>query len=211
MATKVLFEPDLMVRREVLGLSPIDARLSPPSWYGKAWLEVPVHVVEDSEEQLVTYIASGAAFTFPTGAWPTPDGLHPWHGRDRWQGHGCLMVQRPGDHHAVWHFWNRPDRQFAFWYINLQTAFVRTPAGYDTQDLEVDIVVWPDGRWELKDVDLLADRIVEGRFTPELGAWILELASQLIGSLEAGKRWWDPKWAEWTPDPRWDNPPPLPG
>lgn len=88
---------------------------------------------------------------------------------------------------------------------------MRTPAGYDTQDLEVDIVVWPDGRWELKDVDLLADRIVEGRFTPELGAWILELASQLIGSLEAGKRWWDPKWAEWTPDPRWDNPPPLPG
>lgn len=55
-----------------------------------------------------------------------------------WAGHGCLMVQRPGEHHAVWHFWDGADRRFSHWYVNLQTAFRRTAIGYDTQDLEVD-------------------------------------------------------------------------
>jgi len=75
------------------------------------------------------------------------------------------MVQRPGDHHAVWHFWTGPDREFACWYINLQTAFVRTAIGYDTQDLELDIIVLPDGSWTLKDLDVLDDRVAEGRIS----------------------------------------------
>lgn len=55
------------------------------------------------------------------------------------------MVQRPGDPHAVWHFWTGPDREFTCWYINLQADFVRAAIGYDTQDFELDLVVFPDG------------------------------------------------------------------
>jgi predicted RNA-binding protein associated with RNAse of E/G family len=95
------------------------------------------------------------------------------------------MVQRPGDHHAVWHFWTGPDREFACWYVNLQTAFVRTSVGYDTQDLELDIVVTPDGTWTLKDLDVLDDRVAEGRFSPELARWIVSLGEQLAAELDA--------------------------
>lgn len=203
---------EIVIRREVLGLQPIDepphqATDGPSRWRSRAWLEVPVHVVEDTVDHLITYIAPGAEFHFPAGPWPTPDGLHPWHGRTGWEGNGCLMVQRPGEHHAVWHFWDGPERDFSCWYINLQTAFRRTPTGYDTQDLELDLVVLPDGSWTLKDDDLMDDRVTEGRFTPELVQWARDLAGNLIDRLEAGDRWWDESWARWTPPPSWPGPP----
>lgn len=202
-------EGDVVTRREVLGLSPIDdSPASPPPWHGRAWLEVPVHVIEDTDEHLVTYIAPGAEFRFPVGVWPTPDGLHPWQGRTAWEGNGCLMVQRPGEHHAVWHFWDGADRAFACWYINLQTAFRRTASGYETQDLELDLVVLPDGSWSLKDDDVLDDRVAEGRFTPELAEWTRGLAGELIDRLEADHWWWDRSWAEWSP-PDWLSRPSL--
>lgn len=72
-----------------------------------------MHVVEDSDDRLVTYVAPGAPFGFPSGPWPTHDGRHPWHGRSAWSGHGCLMLHRPGDHHPVWHFWDGPDPSWA--------------------------------------------------------------------------------------------------
>ncbi len=162
-----------------------------------------VQVVADTDEHLVTYLPPGAQFGFVDGPWPTPDGRHPWHGRRGWAGHGCLMVQRPGDHHAVWHFWEGDDRHLACWYINLQTAFRRTAVGFDTQDLELDIVALPDGTWRFKDLDVLPDRVREGRYTEELVDWVIELGHELGSELDAGRHWWDNAWAEWRPDPTW--------
>ena len=147
---------DAIVRREVLN-------------DGRAWLEVPVVVVRDEPELLATYVAEGAPFHFPPGDWPTPTGRHPWHGRTSWQGHGVLMLQRPGEAHAIWVFWHGPEREFTGWYVNLQQPFRRTEVGYDTQDLELDIWLPVDGGWEWKDADVLEERIREGRFTPRAG------------------------------------------
>lgn len=193
---------EIITRREVLGLGPFPPPKPRPAWYHKSWLDIPVHVIEDSPEQLITYTAPLAPFHFPPGTWPTPAGLHPWHGRQGWTGHGCLMIQRPEDHYAVWHFWNGPDREFSCWYVNLQVAFERTAVGYDTQDLELDIVISPDGHWTLKDDDILEDRVREGRFTAEQVAWIRELGSDLCRRVDARDYWWDLAWSRWTPDPR---------
>lgn len=197
---------EVVVRREVLGLAPDAPPPSPPAWHGQPWLGVPVHVVEDTDDHLVTYIAPGAPFGFVDGPWPTPDGRHPWHERARWTGHGCLMVQRAGDHHAVWHFWSGPERDFACWYINLQAAFRRTDVGYDTQDLELDLLVFPDGSWEVKDLELMAVRVEEGRFSPDLARWIIALGEELVAEVDAGRWWWDRAWADWAPDPSWTEP-----
>jgi len=197
---------DIILRREVLGLAPVWGVVEPEeSWHGRPWMAVPVHVVEDTADALVTYIPPGAEFGFYPGQWPTPDGRHPWAGRQGWAGHGCLMLQRPDDHHAVWHFWSGADRAFSCWYINLQTSFVRMDFGYDTQDLELDIVVYPDGHWVLKDDDVLIDRVSEGRFSPALVEWIESLGAELATQLETGDRWWDQKWASWAPDDSWKD------
>lgn len=194
---------DVIVRREVLGLGPMSEGTAGRWWHGRPWEALPVHVVDDSEEQLVTYIGEGAEMGFVDGDGPTPDGKHPWHRKASWQGHGCLMVQRPGDPFAVWHFWRGPERTFACWYINLQAAFVRTEIGYDTQDFELDVVVSPDGSFVVKDLEVLDDRVAEGRFTGELVEWVRELGDHLTGELEARRHWWDPSWAHWVPPSDW--------
>ena len=61
-------EGQVVIRREVLN-------------DGRAWLEVPVIVVRDTDELLATFIAQGAPFRFPPGPWPAPQGRHPWHGK----------------------------------------------------------------------------------------------------------------------------------
>jgi hypothetical protein len=165
---------------------------------GWAWLEVPVLVVRDDPDLLVTYLPEGAPFTFPPG--PEP---HPWSGRGVWQGHGVLMLQRPEEAHAVWVFWEGPERNLACWYLNLQEPFRRSDRGYDTQDLELDVVVHPDGRWERKDEELLDERLREGRFTAEQLVEIRAEGARIEAELAAGRRWWDPSWALWEPDPAW--------
>jgi hypothetical protein len=184
---------EVIVRREVLN-------------DGRSWLQVPVIVVRDDPDLLATYIAEGAPFRCPPGRWPTHDGLHPWHGRGRWQGHGVLMLQRPGDAHAIWVFWFGPQREFRGWYVNLQEPFRRTAIGYDTQDLELDIWVPLDGPWEWKDDEVLAQRVREGRYTPEQVAETRADGRRIGRELDAGRRWWSNDWSRWQPDPAWPTP-----
>jgi hypothetical protein len=190
---------DVIVRREVLN-------------DGRPWLAMTVYVVEDSDDQLVTYLPGGSEFGFLEGEFPTADGLHPWNRDDRrWEGHGTLMVQRPGDEHALWHLWTGPDRALQCWYVNLQEAFRRTAIGYDTQDLELDIVVSPDGTWAFKDRELLAGHVEIGRYTAQQMDRVIALGDALGAQLDAGHRWWDETWSAWTPDPSWRAVPLPPG
>jgi len=186
-----------VVRREIVAGSP--------------WLGWVVNVVEDTPDLLITYSPAGSEFHFPDGNWPTPDGRHPWHQYPGWQGAGTLMVQRPGDPYAVWHFWESPGRSFSGWYINFETPFERTAIGFDTEDLELDIVIRPDRSWEFKDIDLLWQRLDEGRFTLLEVRRILELGDSIGAMVDSGRWWWDHRWTDWVPDPTWDVPKITPG
>jgi hypothetical protein len=190
----VTWQPgEVVLRREILN-------------DGRSWAEVPVIVVRDEDELLASYIASEAPFRFPEGEWPTASGVHPWAGKERWHGHGVLMLQRPGDAYAVWVFWRGEQRTFQGWYINLQEPFRRTAFGYDTQDHELDIWLPADGRLEWKDDALLDERVREGRFTREQAAEIRAEGRRIAAELEAGRRWWDDAWSAWEPDPTWRTP-----
>ena len=175
-------EGDVVLRREVLN-------------DGRCWCQFPVRVVQDNDELLATYIPVGAEFDFPPGEWPIEGGRHPWDGKERWEGNGVLMLQRPGEAYAIWVFWFGEERAFRGWYVNLQEPFRRNGRGYDTQDLELDIVVPVEGPWEWKDDELLDVRVAEGRFTPEQAAAAREEGRRVGALLDAGERWWDDSWA----------------
>ncbi len=173
-------------------------------WHGRVWSGVPVIVVEDLPDRLALYLPEGAPFGFPDGRWP--GGRHPWHGREAWHGHGVLMLHRPDDAYAVWLFWEGPERHFSCWYVNLQAPYRRTAVGIDTLDHELDL--WSaDGRtWHFKDEELLDVRVAEGRYSQDEARAIRELGSRLQDELSDGRRWWDPCWADWQPDPGWPVP-----
>jgi hypothetical protein len=179
-------EGDVILRREVLS-------------DGRCWAQFPVVVVRDEPGLLATYIQEGTPFTFPDGDWPIEGGVHPWAGRERWTGHGALMLQRPGEAYAVWVFWQGVEREFHGWYLNLQEPFRRTREGYDTQDHELDIWLPADGPWVLEDDELLDVRVREGRFTQDQADAFRAEADRITAELDAGRRWWDDAWADWRP------------
>jgi hypothetical protein len=177
-------------------------------WRGSPWMATTVVVVADEPGLLATYLPEGAEFVFADGHGLGP---HPWVGRPAWQGHGVLMLQRPGESYAVWHFWDGERRDFAGWYLNLQEPFRRTAAGYDTQDLELDVWVPAGGPWTFKDDELLDVRVREGRFTHVEAAAIRTLGAEIGAMLDVGEEWWDEEWSRWRPDPAWRAPRPPHG
>ena len=182
---------DLVVRREI-------------AW-GRPWLACPVFVVADMPELLASYLPEGAPFGYLPG-WP-----HPWYPQPAWRGHGVLMLQRPAESYAVWHFWEGPDREFARWYVNFQEPFRRTAIGYDTQDLELDLVIAPDRSCRMKDADLVDQRVREGRFSAAVADSIRAEAERIATDVESGPCWWDGGWATWRPEPGWVAPDLPPG
>lgn len=183
---------------------PGDAIVRREMWRGRPWLGFAVTVVRDDPDLLALYLAEGTRFAFPDGDWP--GGRHPWHGRGAWTGHGVLQLQRPGDAHAIWVFWNGPGRRFAGWYVNLQAPFRRTTRGVDTLDHELDIWIPAGGAWRWKDEDLLEGTVGTGRFTREEVAAIRAEGDRLAVELDAGRRWWGDEWKAWRPDPGWPVP-----
>jgi len=158
---------------------------------------------DPASDHVVTYIAPGAPFWFPAEPiYPGPAGRHPWYGRSSWEGHGKLTITPTTGDYAVSHFWHGHDRKFACWYLNIQEPMRPTPIGFDSQDLELDIVIHPDCRWELKDDEVLEQRVIEGRWTTEEVAVIRGIGASIIDEvLVADRWWWDTKWAHWRPDP----------
>jgi hypothetical protein len=160
-------------------------------------------VVEDTPELLALYMPEGSPFAFADDFFGAP---HPWSHKDRWEGHGVLQLQRPGEMHAVWVFWQGPERELGAWYVNLQEPFRRTARGFDTQDLELDIVVSRDGSWRYKDDEKLEMWVERGRWTADEVAAIRREGASVVAELESGRRWWSDEWADWVPDPSWPVP-----
>ena len=170
------------------------------TWRGDTYFVWPVRVVADGDRELALYVAGGTPFHFPPASWPF-EGEHPWAGRDRWIGHGLLVLHRPGDAHAIWHFWEDDERRFAGWYVNMQDPFRRDGAAFDTQDHELDLWIEPDGSWRWKDEDKMEGWILQGRFTRE------EVAAMRAEGERVLAEWPFPTgWEDWTPDPSWPVP-----
>ena len=170
-------------------------------WHGQPVFGWGGIVVSDTDDLLALYMPEGSRLAFPLkDFFGAP---HPWSGKDRWHGHGVLQLQRPGEMHAVWVFWEGPERALGAWYVNIQEPFRRSSIGFDTQDLELDIVIAPGGAWRVKDDEHLKAWIERGRWTRDEVAAIRAEGDRIIAELEAGRRWWSDDWAAWEPDPAW--------
>ena len=75
-----------------------------------------------------------------------------------------------------------------------------------TLDHELDLWWSADAdRYVFKDVEIFAQRLVEGRY-PGMGPAIRAEGDRIAALLDADERWWDKSWAAWQPDPAWPVP-----
>ncbi|MFF5303016.1 DUF402 domain-containing protein [Streptomyces sp. NPDC013161] len=137
---------------------------------GKVWSAHALRVVEDTAEALVLGCRPGAESLAPTTwieslltcdetarlrALPNlADGN--WQlGRWTWRDTAHLQWVPPDRWFSVNAFFDvAGDGQLTRWYVNFQHPMRRTPIGFDTFDLLLDLVVAPDlSRWDWKDED----------------------------------------------------------
>jgi hypothetical protein len=176
--------------------------------HGRPWMEQPVTVVHDDDAGcLAVLLEPGSRFRFHDH----PFGPHPWGRFDAWTGSTVLQLQRDGDAHAAWKFFDGAGA-CTHWYVNFQEPVVRhvAPDGggvFETADLGIDIVCARDGgSWEWKDVDDPDLMVASGRITAGERDHIRAEAAAVAERLDAGRRWWAP-WDDWHPG----DAPPLQG
>ncbi len=172
--------------------------------YGQVRRATPHVVVEDSDELVALYAPVGSPCK--TAVW---DGSpirgqadRTWRLRDHvWDTYRVLRLMRWGQAHSLELFWEDATGAFACWYVNLQEPLRRSPVGFDTDDLVLDIWVEPDGTWRWKDEDELEEAIRLGRFTAGEAAAIRAEGERVIAD------WPFPTGSEdWQPDPDWPTP-----
>jgi hypothetical protein len=120
-----------------------------------------------------------------------------------WQPFRTLMLMPPGAAHCVWWSW-RPDGKFEGWYVNLERPVTRWAGGVDVYDQELDLLVYPDGRWSWKDEDAFAEYTGHPAFWDEAeAAEVREEGERLLALARAGAAPFDGRWIDFQPDPAW--------
>ncbi|MDQ0583191.1 cytidylyl-2-hydroxypropylphosphonate hydrolase [Streptomyces rishiriensis] len=174
----------------------------------------PVTVVRDDEELLAVWLAPGTECVKPVLADGTPPHQEPLRtrytkprtvARGHWLGTGVLKVARPGEPWSVWLFWD-PGWQFKNWYVNLETPLVRWDGGVDSEDHFLDICVYPDRSWGLRDEDEFAQAQQDGLMDRAVAEQVREAGSRAVEVIRAWGPPFSEGWQNWRPDPSWAVP-----
>jgi hypothetical protein len=182
----------------------------------RVWYIQSVMVVQDKAEEVALAVLPGAECCAPEGY------IHGKHGPsghwDRWDAYKkgnwkmerytwhtnrLLILLQPEKYYASYYFWQADKNQFIGYYVNFQLPFRRNKLGFDTLDLELDILVEPTYEWRWKDAEDYQRGIQCGILREE---WIQEIEAakqEVFHRLEKRQYPYDGSWLHWLPDPAW--------
>ena len=187
-------------------------------WDGLLWAARPAIVVADDGDELVHWAPAGTIGCFATSRF-FPGREHLAHDERqlvalrtrRWHYRGFpargtkLTFVREDGWAGVEATWD-PEGAFAHWYVNFQLPLRRTATGYDTLDLVLDIVVFPDWSWAWKDEEPFGVALGEGLFSRDVELAIAEEADRIKQQIESRTGPFDPRWPTWTAPREWTPP-----
>ena len=189
---------------------------------GRLWLAQSVVVVKDTDEETLLLLTPGAQCAYPDGWWRWKHGDYSqgtrWHDVNSntwtlrefaWQTNRLLMVLEPLKYYSTFYFWDHATNRFLCYYINFQLPYQRSHCGFDTLDLELDLVVDPAFTWKWKDEDIYHEGIRAGCIQQHWVEAIDRAQQEVFARLQARCYPLDGAWIDWRPNPAW-NPPVLP-
>jgi hypothetical protein len=169
-------------------------------------------VVTDSDELIALYRPIGTIGKQRTGQRGGPRGrmLIEWdggHGDLHWHSVNLLILYRPGDMYSVWRAWREGTWELAWRYVNLEEPWQRTPIGFDSKDLYLDLWSEPNGNeWRYKDEDEAAFAAQMRLITDEQLAAARAAGGQAVEQITRRSPPHDRDWDAWRPDPSWAIP-----
>jgi len=186
-------------------------------WRDEVWAARPMTVVQDRDDRVALWFPKGTRWKAPTVPSTRPReasraerlatclACGEWVFADAEWDVSTLVLVRPGEWHAVWVSFLEDGAQWG-WYVNLQEPLRRTPLGFETMDLVLDVVIDLDGAWRWKDEDELATFVERGVFDDALAAHVREEGLRVVGRAERNESPFDEGWPDWLPDPTWPLP-----
>ena len=185
-----------------------DAVMYRELWGGRVMTAIPLRVVADEEQGTVLYLAAGTRFR----AGRAPDGgpvrdLADWISVPaQWAGGSAIRLVPAECWYCIDVEFDESS-DFAGYYVNFQTPVVRTPTGFDTVDLVLDLMVSPDGSDQLKDVEDFQTAIAAGHITAAVADAVGREVERLRRVI-AGKGYPDDaaQWVGWRPPESWEIP-----
>lgn len=183
------------------------------------WIAQSAIVVKDQLEEVALAILPGAQCAVPEGYIKRKHGGEgKWtrwddYKNDRrslqeltWHTNRLLLLMSPADYYASIYFWDHATHEFLCFYVNFQLPFKRSTHGFDTLDLELDIVVEPSYEWQWKDLEEYQEGIAKGVFQQEWIDNIDHAKKAVFQKLESRSYPFDGSWLTWMPDPSWAAP-----
>lgn len=192
---------------------PGDETLLRGVYRGKVWLVQSVIVVRDSPIETAVLLEPGNRCAYPTGYWrwkhdDFSQGTRwddarsmAWTLREfDWRACRFLMLLWPGRYYSAGPVWRVDTGEFECYYVNFQLPFQRSRQGFDTFDLELDLVVDADLSCEWKDVAMYQAAVESGVIAHE---WIDGIETAKVDVLQkiADKAYpFDGSLLQWQPD-----------
>ena len=174
----------------------------------------PATIVCDDDDVIGLFQHTGSICKKRTGKRGGPGGRNMlpggWDGgySDReWTGRSNLHLHKMGSGHTVIRSWDPDQQRFAGWYVNLEAEWVRTPFGFDTRDLILDVTVADDlSSWCLKDEDEFQWAQDEGIVSAAEASFAKSEANIVREALKNRSWPFFEDWSGWQPDPDWPVP-----
>lgn len=186
---------------------------------GRVWIAQPNIVVKDTTEETLLLLLPGAQCFVPRALWQdaanSKDNWDRWREEAQpafdlrahpWNTHRLLTVLRPGAWYSVMHFWSHADDAFRHYYVNFQLPFLRSRTGFDSYDLELDLVLDAALNWRWKDVEEYERGVALGRLRPEWVAAIDTAKREVFERIEHKRDPFDGAHLNFRPDSTWRAP-----
>ena len=119
------------------------------------------------------------------------------------------MFLEPEKYYSCSIFWDHASAQFGCYYVNYQLPYQRSHCGFDTLDLDLDIVIDPEYHWKWKDEEDYRVGMREGSIQDEWVKGIEKSQEEVFDRINKHSYPLDGSWLQWQPISTW-LPPMLP-
>ena len=179
---------------------------------GRVWSARPMLVVQDTSDLVALYLPSKTHWKEPKaldgsrataqcrakGEWKLVDSVV--------SGASVLRLLMPGRPYSFLCFWTESPRSFEMWNITLEEPLRRTPLGFDSLDLMLDLLVAPDlEHWRWKDEDEVLKAVELGLLSSDDARRLYGDGRRAVGALKYSALAL-PAWSAWAPPPEWAVP-----
>ena len=188
----------------------------------KVWSARAVRVVEDNLASTKLLLVPGTLCKFSAGLlarrynpesknvsqsrWDEQETVN-WQLVDRiWQERRFLILLQPGKYYSIQLCWQHDTGEFLGWYVNFELPFTRTSIGFDTLDLELDLIVRPDLSFRWKDTDEYFEGIRRGIITFDQVSEIEKAQTEVLNLIERKTAPFDGSLLTWQLPDTWSSP-----